>query len=53
MQLGVVALKLKGHSRSVSDVTWFKDRTGLLSVSKDRQIRIWSPTMSEAAAHAQ
>ena len=48
MQLGVVALKLMGHNRSVSDVTWFKDRTGLLSLSKDRQIRVWNPTMPKA-----
>jgi hypothetical protein len=50
MHIGAVALKLMGHSRSVSDVTWFKDRTGLLSVSKDRQIRVWNPTMPKLAA---
>ena len=52
MQTGSVALKLMGHNRSVSDVTWFKDRTGLLSVSRDRTIRVWNPTMPKPAARA-
>jgi WD40 repeat protein len=52
MQSGTIALKLMGHTRSVMDVTWFKDRTGLLSLSKDRQIRVWVPTMPTATAGA-
>jgi denticleless len=50
MQIGTVALKISGHSRSVTDAIWFKDRTGLLSMSKDRNIRVWNPTMPKAAA---
>jgi WD40 repeat protein len=50
MQSGAVVLKLMGHSRSVTDVVWLKHRTGLLSLSKDRQVRVWNPTMQAPRA---
>lgn len=45
MSLGIVVLKLQGHASSVTDVTWFKHRTGLLSLGDEGQIRVWNPTM--------
>lgn len=45
MTLGIVVLKLQGHARGVTDVTWFKNRTGLLSLGDEGQIRVWNPTM--------
>jgi denticleless len=48
MLLGTVVLKLQGHDCSVTDVTWFKNRTGLLSLGEEGQIRVWNPTMPKA-----
>jgi WD40 repeat protein len=45
MALGIVVLKLQGHGSSVTDVAWFKNRTGLLSLGDEGQIRVWNPTM--------
>jgi WD40 repeat protein len=53
MQLGLVVMKLNGHIRRVADVAWLKDMTGLLSLAKDGQIRLWNPTMQKVEARAQ
>jgi len=45
MTCGSVVLKLQGHASSVTDVTWFKNRTALLSLGDDGQIRAWNPAM--------
>ena len=45
MSLGIVVLKLQGHASSVTDVTWYKNRTGLLSLGDEGQIRVWNPAM--------
>jgi WD40 repeat protein len=45
MSCGSVVLKLQGHASSVTDVAWFKNRTALLSLGEDTQIRVWNPTM--------
>jgi len=40
---GAVVLRLQGHSNVVTDVVWFKDSTGLISVSHDGDFRVWNP----------
>ena len=40
---GSVVLRMLGHSNVVTDVVWFKDQSGLISVSHDGDIRVWNP----------
>jgi WD40 repeat protein len=44
MLLGQVELRLR-HSSAVTDVAWFKDRTGIVSVGCDDLIHVWQPRM--------
>jgi WD40 repeat protein len=44
MLLGHVVQRLR-HSSAVTDVAWFKDRTGIISVDCDDLIHVWQPRM--------
>jgi WD40 repeat protein len=53
MQLGIVAMKLLGHSKRAADVAWLRDMTALMSLGKEGRFRLWNPTMPAAATRAQ